>query len=101
MHTVKRQLLISDLNGVEMRKTSRLKDLINAPQLLIMPGAFDTLSAKIVQEAGFSAIQCSGFGISVNRIGLPDYSFLSFSDMLAATKTIVEAVDIPVMADAG
>lgn len=64
-----------------------------------MPGAFDPLSARVVQEAGYSAIQCSGFGMSVSRLGLPDYSFLSMSDMLAATQVIVDAVDIPVMAD--
>lgn len=83
-----------------MRKTTRLKQLIHAPELLVMPGAFDPLSARIVQEAGFAAIQCSGLGISVSRLGLPDYSFLSLSDMVAATQIIVDAVDLPVMADA-
>ena len=82
-----------------MRKTTRLNQLIHAPELLVMPGAFDPLSARIVQEAGFAAIQCSGFGISVTRLGLPDYSFLSLSDMVAATQLIVDAVDLPVMAD--
>lgn len=82
-----------------MRKTTRLKQLIHAPQLLVMPGAFDALSARIVQEAGFPAVQGSGFGISVSHLGLPDYSFLSLSDMVAATQRIVDAVDIPVMAD--
>jgi methylisocitrate lyase len=82
-----------------MRKTTRLKALILAPELLIMPGAYDPLSARIVQEAGFAAPQCSGFGISVSTLGLPDYSFLSMGDMVAASQRIVEAVDIPVMAD--
>ncbi len=82
-----------------MRKTTRLKQLIHAPELLVMPGAFDPLSARIVQEAGFEAIQCSGFAISVTRLGLPDYSFLAMSDMVAATQNIVNAVDLPVMAD--
>ena len=69
-----------------MRKTTRLKELILAPELLVMPGAFDPLSARIVQEAGFLAIQCSGYAISVNRLGLPDYSFLAMSDMVAASQ---------------
>ena len=80
-------------------KSQRLKELILAPELLVMPGAFDPLSARIIEEAGFDAIQCSGYGISVNRLGLPDYSFLSMSDMVAATQNIVNAVDLPVMAD--
>ena len=82
-----------------MRKSTRLKQLILAPELLVMPGAYDALSAKIVQEAGFAAIQCSGYAISVSRLGLPDYSFLAMSDMVSASKTIVDAVDLPVMAD--
>lgn len=82
-----------------MRKTTRLKHLIQAPELLVMPGAFDPVSARIVQEAGFHAVQASGFGISVSHLGLPDYSFLSLSDMVAVTQRLVNAVDIPVMAD--
>ncbi len=82
-----------------MRKTTRLKELILAPELLVMPGAFDAVSARLIQQAGFGAVQCSGFGISLVQLGLPDYSFLAMSDMLSATKTIVDAVDLPVMAD--
>lgn len=82
-----------------MHKTTLLKQMIHAPELLVMPGAFDALSARVVQEAGFAAVQGSGFGISVSHLGLPDYSFLSLSDMVAATQRIVDAVDIPVMAD--
>lgn len=80
-------------------KARRLKDLIHARELLVMPGVHDPLSARLVQEAGFAAAQCSGFAISLVHLGLPDYSFLSLSDMLAVTRTIVDAVDIPVMAD--
>lgn len=79
--------------------TTRLKELIHAPQLLVMPGAYDPLSARLIEEAGFPAIQCTGFGISVTHLGLPDYSFLSLSDMVAVTRRIVNAVQIPVMAD--
>ena len=82
-----------------MRKTTLLKQLILAPELLVMPGAFDPLSARIIKEAGYAAIQCSGYAISVTRLGLPDYSFLAMSDMVAATQNIVDAVDLPVMAD--
>lgn len=82
-----------------MRKTTLLKQLILAPELLVMPGAFDPMSARLVQEAGFNAIQCSGYAISVTRLGLPDYSFLAMSDMVAASQGIVDAVDLPVMAD--
>ncbi len=81
------------------RKTTRLKKLIRAKELLIMPGAYDALSAKIIEAAGFDAIQCSGYGIAASMLGLPDIGLLSFGEMLDQTRRICAAVDIPVMAD--
>jgi methylisocitrate lyase len=83
-----------------MRKTTILKELILADELLVMPAAFDPLSAKIVAEAGFPAVQCTGLGISVTTLGLPDYGVLGMTDMVERTARIVEAIDLPVMADA-
>lgn len=82
-----------------MKNTTKLKSLIHASELLVMPGAFDPISAKIIEQAGFQAIQCSGLGISAVHLGLPDYSFLAMSDMVNCTRKIVEAVSIPVMGD--
>lgn len=64
-----------------------------------MPGAYDPLTARLVQEAGFDAVQCSGYGISVAHLGLPDYGFIGMREMVDRTARIVEAVQIPVMAD--
>lgn len=80
-------------------RAAQLRDLILSPQLLIMPGAYDPLTAKLVEEAGFDAVQCSGYGISVAHLGLPDYGFLGMREMVDRTARIVEAVAIPVMAD--
>lgn len=82
-----------------MRKTTRLKQLILAPKLLVMPGAFDPVSARLVQEAGFDAIQCTGFGMAAVHLGLPDYGFIGMNEMVEQTQRIADAVDIPVMAD--
>lgn len=79
--------------------TRRLRELILAPRLLVMPGAYDPLTARLVEEAGFDAIQCSGYGISVSQLGLPDYGFIGMREMVDRTARIVEAVRIPVMAD--
>lgn len=79
---------------------ARLLELIRSPRLLVMPGAYDPLTARLVEEAGFDAIQCSGYGISVSHLGLPDYGFLGMRDMVDRTARIVEAVSVPVMADA-
>lgn len=64
-----------------------------------MPGAYDCISAKLVQYAGFKAVQCTGYGFSASLLGQPDVGLLSFGEMLIHTKNIVQAVDIPVMAD--
>lgn len=82
-----------------MNKTTRLRRLIEQKELLVMPGAYDPLSAKLVERAGFEAIQCTGLGISGTVLGKPDYSMLAMSDMALATQRIAESVDIPVMAD--
>ena len=82
-----------------MSKSSRLKALIQDSDILVMPGAHDPLSAKLIQEAGYDAVQASGLGISAAHMGLPDASFLSMREMAERTAAIAAAVDIPLMAD--
>lgn len=83
-----------------MRKTTRLKALIEAPELLIMPGAFDPISAQLIEEAGFGAVQCSGMGITGAHLGMPDVSIISMREMVERTYHIANAVSVPVMGDA-
>lgn len=82
------------------RKTTRLRRLIEAPELLVMPGVYDPISVKLVERAGFAAAQCSGMGISASVLGLPDVSVISMREMVDRTARIVEATSLPVMADA-
>jgi len=82
-----------------MRKTTRLKQLIVDKQVLVMPGAYDALSARIIERMGFHAVQCSGYGIAASVLGKPDVGLLSMTEMLNATRNICDAVTIPVMAD--
>lgn len=82
-----------------MKKSTILKNLIKAPEILVMPGAYDALSAKIIQSLGFKAVQASGYGIAASVLGKPDIGLLSLGEMLNQTRNIVQAVDIPVMAD--
>lgn len=87
------------LKGYEMRKTTRLKTLIEAPKLLVMPGAYDALSAMLIEDAGFDAVQGSGFGLAASHLGLPDIGILGFREMLDRTRVMAGAVTIPLMAD--
>lgn len=82
-----------------MRKTTRLKTLIQSPKLLVMPGAYDALSAMLIEDAGFDAVQGSGFGLAASHLGLPDIGILGFREMLDRTRVMAGAVSIPLMAD--
>ena len=82
-----------------MKKTTQLRKLLEAPEILVMPGAFDAVSAKMVERAGFKAIQCSGFGLSASILGQPDMGLLTMSEMVIQTRNIARAVHVPVMAD--
>jgi 2-methylisocitrate lyase-like PEP mutase family enzyme len=62
-------------------------------------GAFDALSAKFIEEAGFDALLTSGFGISASYLGQPDAELYTMSENLAVVRNVVSAVDIPVIAD--
>ncbi len=83
-----------------MKKTTRLKQLVQERKALVCPGAHDAISAKLIERAGFKALQVSGFGLSATYLGLPDMAFLSFSEVLHFSKNIIDSVDIPVMVDA-
>lgn len=83
-----------------MKKTSLLRKYILERNALVCPGAHDVISARLIEQSGFKALQVSGFGLSASYLGLPDMAFIGFSDVVHFTKNIVDAVDIPVMADA-
>jgi methylisocitrate lyase len=87
------------MSGSE-RRTTRLRRLIESPKLLVMPGAYDALSARIAQDAGFEAIQASGANIVACHYGVPDYSLVSAREMAEQTGRIASAVEVPVMGDA-
>ena len=82
-----------------MRKTTQLKKLIQDPEILVMPGVYDALSAKVAQKCGVKAVQVSGYGMAGSFLGLPDVAILSKTQMVELTRNICSAIDIPVMAD--
>lgn len=82
-----------------MKKTTRLRKLIESPEVLVMPGVYDCMSARIAEMTGFEAVQVSGFGVSGVYLGVPDYGLLTMTEMLDQTRRIVASVNIPVMAD--
>src|SRR5436305_207012 len=77
-----------------------LRSALADKRLVVAPGVFDMLSAKIADETGFPALYVSGYGISASHLGLPDAGIATFTDMLSRIERIVKGVSVPVIADA-
>lgn len=82
-----------------MSKGILLRKKLSEPGILLSPGVYDCLSAKIAERTGFKLILTSGFGISGSVLGYPDYGLLTATEMLNAAGNICKSVDIPLIAD--
>lgn len=91
---------MSALLGDPTTPRARLRALIAAPTPLVAPGAYDALSARLVEQAGFDAVYLTGFGATASLLGRPDVGLLSASEMADQARRIVDAVDVPVVVDA-
>jgi len=81
------------------RPGERLRALIAAHRPLVVPGCYNALSARILEEAGFEAVYMSGYGTSLGLLGLPDAGLATLTEMAMAAKFIASAVRVPVIAD--
>ena len=82
-----------------MKKTSLFRKLVNDPEILVLPGAHDALSARAIQKAGFKALTAGGYSFSASLLGSPDVGLLTMTEMASQYRNLVNAVDIPVFAD--
>jgi 2,3-dimethylmalate lyase len=82
-----------------MRKTSVMKKLILDEEILVMPGAHDALSAKIIELVGFKTLILGGYSATASRLGKPDVSYLTVTEMADCLRNISDVVDIPLFAD--
>ena len=80
-------------------KSKKLKELLNSGETLIVPDAYDPLSAKLIENAGFKAVQCSGYSFSISA-GYKRETYVTLDENVELTRRIVESVNVPVMADA-
>jgi len=76
-----------------------LRHAIMERRAVVVPGCHDAMSAKIINDCGFEAIQVSGYGVAASLMAKPDVGLVQMKDVLDITWNIVQAVDIPVMAD--
>jgi len=77
----------------------RLRALLDQGRLLQMPGCFDAMSARLVEEAGFPLAFMSGFAASASRLAAPDTGLMSLGDMLERGREICAATRLPVIGD--
>lgn len=78
---------------------SKVKKILAEQGTLVMPGVFDSLSAKIAERAGFSVMFTTGYGISATLLGDPDFGLLTQTEMLNTAYRICGAVDTPILVD--
>jgi 2-methylisocitrate lyase-like PEP mutase family enzyme len=79
--------------------SAQLRRLMQEKEILVVPGAYDALSAKIIEQAGFKAMLMGGYSIAASRLAQPDVGYLSMTEMVDALKVIIDAVELPVIAD--
>ena len=83
-----------------MHTKQQLKALAHARRGVIVPGAFNALSARVVADLGFEALYVTGAGVTNMWFGLPDQAFMGLTDIADHTARIRDAVDLPLIVDA-
>ena len=81
-------------------KGRRLKDLIEAPEILLSPGLFDGYSARLIESRGFKSGAISGAGLSECHLGYPDRGLMGFEENLSNCRAIADCCDLLLHADA-
>ncbi|MBD2295410.1 oxaloacetate decarboxylase [Anabaena sphaerica FACHB-251] len=82
-----------------MSTSQKLRELLARPEIIVIPGVYDCLSAKLVEQTGFEVAATSGFGIAASTLGLPDYGFLTATEMFYSVGRITQSINIPLIAD--
>jgi 2-methylisocitrate lyase-like PEP mutase family enzyme len=82
-----------------MRATTKLRSLLSSGKIAVAPGAYDGLSARLVEQAGFPAVYASG-GAIARSTGVPDLGLLSMNSIVDRLASMVDVVGVPIIADA-
>jgi 2,3-dimethylmalate lyase len=78
---------------------AQLRTLLDQPEIVVAPGVVDALTARLVEQGGFSAVYATGAGISNSLLGLPDLGLATMTEILEQVRRITDAVEVPVIAD--
>jgi 2,3-dimethylmalate lyase len=83
-----------------MKPTTKLRQLLREPGIIVAPGAYDCFTAKLIEREGFAAVYMTGAGTALTRLGKPDLGFATLSEMASNAAAIASTVSIPLIADA-
>jgi 2,3-dimethylmalate lyase len=83
-----------------MQRTTRFRLLIEAPEILVLPGVHDALSLRIAEQAGFSAVTCGGYSATAGLLGQPDVAQLTMTEMAEMYARLCDSTELPLFADA-
>jgi 2,3-dimethylmalate lyase len=83
-----------------MKASTKLRQLLREPGIIIAPGAYDCLTAKLIEQAGFPAVYMTGAGTALTRLGTADLGLATLSEMVSNAAAMVATVSVPVIADA-
>ena len=78
----------------------RFRDLLAGSSAIVLPGAYDALTARLAEQAGFDGVYVTGYGVSASMIGEPDVGLVTMTEMSNRAAQIAAAVSVPVIADA-
>jgi carboxyvinyl-carboxyphosphonate phosphorylmutase len=81
-------------------KSGLLRKRVGGREMIVAPGAYDALTARIFEQAGFPAVYMTGFGATASLLGRPDVGLLTMPEMVDNARRMAQAVDVPLIADA-
>jgi 2-methylisocitrate lyase-like PEP mutase family enzyme len=82
-----------------VKGTTKLRQLLSQPGMLVAPGAHDVMTARIVEAEGFQAVYLGGFATSASMLGIPDHSLITMTELLAQARNVAAAVNVPIISD--
>ena len=82
-----------------MRHSTRLRQMLDESEIIVLPGAYDALTARLAERAGFSAVFTTGFGFAATVLGVPDYGLLTMSETIDRVRHVVRTLNVPLVAD--
>jgi 2-methylisocitrate lyase-like PEP mutase family enzyme len=82
-----------------MSGAAKLRQMLAGGELVVAPGAYDAITARLAEQAGFGAVYMTGAGTAAAR-GFPDYGLLTMTEMVANAEVLANVVTVPLIADA-